>query len=837
MNRKFYAVLAIAFCITTAFTFTQEGENLTEKIIKKLEKYRLTTPQEKVYLHFDKPYYMAGETMWFKGYLFDGTSHKIDSVSRVMYVDLINEITGKTITSRILNCDGSTHGDIALPDSLDEGVYQIRAYTNYMRNYSEEYFYRQDFKIYQGSIKNRLSNSNALKMTEAADVQFFPEGGNLVVGLDSRIGFKALNILGKGVDVQGFVLDNTKDTVVAFQSEHLGMGVFNYTPEPQKTYTAFVRQNDGKYRQFGLPLAYEQGFTMAVDNISNKEKVKVFISNNSPKTADKSSEIVIVAHQRGQLVFMAKGNETQKTFAVSIPKSKIPDDGLVQITLMNAKGEPLYERLIFNNQNKQINLKITSDKANYKTREKVTVNLEATDAEGKPVEGNFSVAVTDASQVIADPHQENLLTYLLLSSDVSNLSGTDYYSALRGNIEQPAYYFDKGNANANRHLDVLMMTQGWRRFIWRDLMADKEPKINYFLETGLEVTGTALKPNGKIADKVTLTLMLKKEKTLPQLQMGVTDSLGRYGFYGLDFYDTTQVFVQGMKQNGGKNLNVIINPQIPAPKVRIVKIPYNPMEFNTQDLTEFLKKANDALELEKKLKLNKNQMLQEVVVKAKKYEEPDTRRTIYGQASNTIKVDQMLCAGATNVFQMIQGRVPGVQVSPDGQGGFKIIIRGVSTFVGSTDPLFLLDGMQVDGGTISSINPCDVDAIDVLKGADASIFGSQAANGVIAILTKRGGSNYDYSKDPVSGVTIQKRMGYNIPREFYAPKYDVNIPDHVRPDFRSTLHWQPNVRTDAIGKASITYWNTDAKATMKIIAEGVSKQGFVGVGKAEYGVK
>ena len=134
MNRKFYAALAIAFCITTAFTFTQEGETLTEKIVAKLEKYRNNTPQEKVYLHFDKPYYMAGETMWFKGYLFDGTSHKIDSVSRVMYVDLINEITGKTIASRMLNCDGSTHGDILLPDSLDEGVYQIRAYTNDKRN-------------------------------------------------------------------------------------------------------------------------------------------------------------------------------------------------------------------------------------------------------------------------------------------------------------------------------------------------------------------------------------------------------------------------------------------------------------------------------------------------------------------------------------------------------------------------------------------------------------------------------------------------------------------------------------------------------------------------------
>jgi TonB-dependent SusC/RagA subfamily outer membrane receptor len=836
MTRKFYALLALAFCITTAFTFTQEGENLTEKILAKLEKYRLSTPQEKVYLHFDKPYYMAGETMWFKGYLFDGTTHKIDSVSRVLYVDLIDETQGKIIATRTLKCDGSTHGDILLPDSLAEGMYQIRAYTNYMRNFSEEFFFRQEIKIWQGSVKNRLSDANAQKMTEASDVQFFPEGGNSVLDLDSRIGFKALSIMGKGIDIQGFILENQKDTVVAFQSEHLGMGFFNYTPEAQKTYTAYVKQNDGKYRQFALPNAYEQGFTMAVDNLSNKEKIKVYVTNNSPKPTDKSSEIVVVAQQRGQLCFMAKGNETQKSFAVSIPKNKIPDDGIVQITLMNAKGEPVCERLIFNNQNKQISLKITPDKSDYKIREKVTVNLEATDAEGKPVEGNFSVAVTDANQVLSEPFQENLLSYLLLSSDASNLSSADYYTALRGNIEQPAYYFDKENTNTARHLDILMMTQGWRRFIWRDLMADKMPKMDYFLETGLEITGKALRPNGKMAENVTLTLLIKNDKKTPQFQMGMTDSVGRYGFYGLDFFDTTQVFVQGMKQSGSKSLDVTIDPQRASPKVRIVKLPYNPLEFDAKLLAEFLKKANEAIELEKKLKLNKDQMLQEVVVKAKKIEEPDPRK-IYGRASNSLKVDQILCGGATNVFQMIQGRFPGVQVSPDGQGGYKVLIRGISSIMGSNNPLFLMDGMPVDASSINSINPCDVDAIDVLKGADASIFGSRAANGVVAILTKRGGNNYDYSKDPVLGVSIQKRMGYNVPREFYAPKYDVNIPDHVRPDFRSTLHWQPNVRTDASGKANITYWNTDAKTNIRIIAEGVSKQGLVGVAKVEYGVK
>jgi TonB-dependent Receptor Plug Domain len=832
-----YALTGIILFISTAFTFTDEGKSLTEKILLQLEKYRQNTPQEKLYLHFDKPYYMAGETMWFQGYLFDGIGHTIDSVSRVVYVDLVNETTGKIIANRTLRCIGSTHGDIALPDTLEEGVYHVRAYTNYMRNFSEETFFNQDFKVWQGKNKSRLNADKVDKLTQAADVQFFPEGGNAVVGLDCRIGYKALNILGKGVDIQGFVLDSGKDTVVAFQSEHLGMGVFNYTPEAQKTYTAYVKQNDGKYREFGLPNAYEKGFSMAVDNLSNKEKIKVFITNNSPKPADKAAELIVVAQQRGSLVFMAKGTDAQKGFSVSIPKNKILDDGIVQITLIDAQGEPRCERLVFSNQNKQLNLRVSSDKTTYKTREKVTVNLEATDSEGKPVEGNFSVAVTDGNQVLAEPNQENLLTYLLLSSDVNNLNGGEFYSNLRGNVEQPAYYFDKNNENANRHLDILMMTQGWRRFVWRDLMANKFPKMDNFLETGLSVTGKALRPNGKIADKVTLTMMLKNGKLNPQFQMGTTDSLGNYGFYELDFNDSTQVFIQGTKQNGGKNLNVTIDGQKPSPKVKIIKLPYNPMEFDAKELADFLKKANEAIELEKKLKLSRDvQLLGEVVVKAKKFEEPDTRK-IYGNASNTLKIDQILCAGATNVFQMLQGRIPGVQVSPNGSGGFNIVIRGISSLMGSSEPLYLLDGMQVDADAIGSIAPCDVDNIDVLKGADAGIFGSRGGNGVVSILTKRGGANYDYSQDKVAGVSIQNRVGYYVAREFFAPKYDVAIPDHVRPDFRSTLHWQPNVRTDASGKASVTYWNTDANAKISIITQGVSTQGRVGVGKSEYGVK
>lgn len=836
MNRKLFTLsISLIFVFASAFTISDDGSGLIEKLIAKFEKYHHENPQEKVYLHLDKPYYLAGETIWFKGYLFDATFHRIDSVSRVLYVDLIDESKGKVIAQRILKCDGTTFGDIALPDTLDEGSYQIRAYTNYMRNFSEDFFFRQEVKIWQGNHKKTLTETNAAKLQEVADLQFFPEGGNLVLGISSRVGFKAVNMLGKGVENEGFILSSTKDTITAFNSEHLGMGYFSFTPETLEPYTAYLKQSDGSFKSFTLPKVFQQGYTMAVDNLTNKEKIKVFISNSSPVSAENAKEVVVVAQQRGQICFVAKGSDKLKSFGISIPKDRIPDDGIVQITVFDAKGEPQCERIVFVHQNRQINLKVSSDKVAYKSREKVSLNIVATDQEGKPVKGNFSLTVTDANQVIPEDFQTNIMTHLLLTSDIAERKSDDYYSTIRGTIEQPAYYFESSNENISRHLDILMLTQGWRRFVWKDIIEERKPTFSHILETGLSVTGRALRPNGKPANNVSLTLMLKEENRTPQIMMMNADSLGNYGFYGIDFNDSTQIFVQGMKEKGGKNLDVSISKPHESPKVQIIKMPFNPIEFDARELADFLKKAKDAVELEKKLKFNKVQMLDEVVVKAKK-ETQDTRK-IYGRASNTLKVDNVLCSGVSSVLQMIQGRVPGVQVSSDGRGGYSVVIRGVGTINGSTDPLVVLDGMTTTIDILTSINPCDVDEIDILKGADAAIFGSSAANGVISILTKRGGPNYDYSKDPVLGVSIQKRVGYNTPREFYAPKYDIDKPEHVQPDFRSTVYWAPNVQTDSTGKANLTYWNTDAKAKMNIRVEGVSLNGGVGVAVNSYQVK
>jgi hypothetical protein len=233
MKQRIYASIIAAFALFSAFLITGNSD-LPEKTLAKLTQYLQQTPQEKVYLHLDKPYYMAGETMWFKGYLFDATLHNLDSVSRVLYVDLIDPSVGKVLIHNVLPCEGAmTDGSFKLPDSLVEKTYTVRAYTNYMKNFSEDWFFQKPVKIWQKKTEPR---GDYKALTDVADCQFFPEGGYLINDVETRLAFKAVNAAGKGIDFEGVVFENGVDTVLAFKSIHLGMGNFYFKPQIGKNY-------------------------------------------------------------------------------------------------------------------------------------------------------------------------------------------------------------------------------------------------------------------------------------------------------------------------------------------------------------------------------------------------------------------------------------------------------------------------------------------------------------------------------------------------------------------------------------------------------------------------
>jgi TonB-dependent Receptor Plug Domain len=822
MKTRLTLFIVLFITVFSSFKIISSGDELIKKIIGQIESYMYKTPQEKVYMHLDKPYYMVGETIWLKGYLLGATMHNIDSVSGVLYVDLIHSNSQKIVKHLTLQCiSGTTNGDIKLDTTLAEGNYILRGYTHFMQNYSEDFYFKKDIKIWQNKPSSAKDYPNTAELIDVAECQFFPEGGNLVDNITSRVGFKGINKWGRGVDVSGTIINNsTQDSVTFMKSEHIGMGTFSFTPLPNTTYSAKIKKSDGTFAVFNLPNTQPQGYVMQVDNISGRKDVKVYIALSNPQPEDKAEDLILIGNQRGNTCFTAKIPNKRKSILVNIPRQDIPDDGILQLTLFNPKGEPTCERLVFiKKQEQQVHIKITPDKANYKIREKVTLNIEAIDSSGQPVQGNFSLVATDAKQVTPPQYEGNILSYILLTSD------------LKGYIEDPAYYFTPKDLKATIHLDYLMMTQGWRRFIWKDVLSEQYPRLDYAVESNLSITGRALRYNKKPSPKAKMTLLLKqKEAKNPFIAIEECDSTGRFAFYNLFFQDTCQVLVQAVKEKGGKGLDILLDTT-PIPKVYKPNYPTLPITFDAASLAEFIKRAAESLEQERQLQLREDKMLQTLEVKAKKVQKNDSRR-IYGEnTGKTIKLTDADCISYPSVYDIIQAQVPGIQIT---------FVDGEQVANSRGGKLtFAIDGFITDDAFVSSIYPCDIESIDVLRGAEAAIFGMSGGggSGVVNILTKSGNPNYTGgSSRPTPGIVTGNRMGYNIAREFYAPQYDVSKPEHDLPDFRSTIHWQPYIKTDKQGKATVTFWNTDAKTKVKVQIEGFSNKGRMGVGKLEYEV-
>ncbi|MCY7349203.1 MAG: TonB-dependent receptor plug domain-containing protein [Cytophagaceae bacterium] len=616
----------------------------------------------------------------------------------------------------------------------------------------------------------------------------------------------------------GSILANDRDTLAAFRSEHLGMGRFTIPVEAGQTYAAVLLNPDGTQRRIVLPTPQTAGFGLAVD-ASGKESIRIFVYNAVPQiTAPRA--LVLLAHQRGAVCFLAKGNTGRRSFSVNVPRSKFPVDGIAHLTLLDDAGNPQAERLVFIRHQRELRISLKPDKTGYKPREAVTLDLRVSDAEEKPVAGHFSLPATDAGQVLAEPGARALLSHLLLSLD------------LRGYVEQPGHYFDPTNADAALHLDHLLLTQGWRRFVWNEVLSDSLTETNsrFLVEQGLAVTGTVRRPNGKPFEKKVGLTMIATAKNKPLAFLtGEADAEGRFGFYDLDYTDSTTVLVQAIAGKGNRDGVIRFTP-VPVPTVSVIRLPFDPLPLGPQALAGHQKRTKEWLDIERQLRLSNATMLKGMTARAKKVD-PFEGRQMYGQPNTSIKLDQNNLVGAMSILDVIRGRVAGVNVSGSFPN-YSVTIRGISSINGSSEPLFLIDGMPTDLQGILSISVNDVEQIDILKGAEATIFGSRGSNGAIAILTKRGNSNYDYSQQKNPGIENLNLAGFAPVREFYAPRYDQPRPEHIRPDYRPTLHWAASVQTGAGGKATVRFFASDAPATVRVDVQGAKPTGEVGVGEA-----
>ena len=896
MKNLLYRLLAFSLLFLALIAFKGDDDPFNA-ILKKLVAYSTKYPHEKLYLHLDKPYYAVGDDVWFKAYATNSNAKGLSLISKIVYVELIDEKDSLKIQLKLPLMNGVSWGNIKIADTLAEGNYRIRAYTNYMRNFGTDFFYDKTIKIgnsisnkvftktsYKFSKENNLNNvdatihfedKNGLPYREneisyeikfddktktagksktdldgnakvhftknqantqgyilttlnlpnrnkvvksipiratsnQVDVQFLPESGVLLEDLPQRIAVKAVNSSGRGEDVAGVILDGNGKVVNTFQTSHLGMGSFITNVQPNQVYTALIKFKDGSEKEFKFPETQKIGHALAVDETDAETlKLKILSSAN----AVNGEEVKLVVQQNGSIAHVIKAKITKQLVVTSLGRDKL-SPGINQITLFSGDNQPIAERLIFSKQQTdQFKIDLNIDSVASGKKNKSVFNFRAL-ADDKPAVGSFSISIANTTKLKADENNEsNIYSNLLLSSD------------LAGYIEEPNYYFLNNDAKTNRDLDNLMLTQGWSRFVWKDVINDVFPNITYVPEYSSIISGQIKKGNKPVVGGKVL-LMAKESKGF--VLDTVTDATGRFQFQNLLFKDSTKFIVQARTKDNDKKVTIILD-RIPNQIVTKNKNVAD-VEVNVNEVLMQYIKANDTFfdEMRRLGLMDKGIKLNEVTIEGKKSLAPNSSNyNGAGVADYVLPGDKIKgCATWGCVWRQLPGVLVGKLDSP-------VLIRGQfgsSTLKGAA-MLYVVDGIYP--GTLDGLIPADIESVELLKTvALTTIYGMQGSGGVIVITTRKGMS----TKYQAEGVISVNPKGITISKTFYSPQYDKPKELDIN-DTRSTVYWNPEVITDENGKGRFEFYNANEPGDYRMIMEGIDVSGHLARKVYTYSVK
>ena len=814
------------FILLLNLIFPPQEESISTEINNKLASYSWNHPTEKIYLHTDKSYYVAGEDIWFKTYLMIGPYHIPDSISTVVYVELIHS-DGTLFGRKIIRVrEGLGWGDFDLPSTIPPGKYIMKAYTRYMQNFDQAFFFRkriQILPILRGDrFPEKYDPTSLATLDDTLDkpplhIQFFPEGGELVSGLQSYVAFKATGPKGTAVDVKGIVKNSKGQIITDFESQKFGMGYFVLKPEENETYQAILSV-DNREDQFEIPAALDKGYVMHVNK--SGDNIYIWVRNNMKASMDQS---FVIGQFRG-FPFITIHARNGQDFLYSVLSSQEIPSGIIHFTFFDSLGIPRCERLVYTeNEKERIDFRIGSDKQTYKRREKATFDIHSEDLTGNPTLTNLSLSIVSDSILKHDANSSHIKSYFILESD------------LKGNIENPGYFFNPEHADRFELLDILMLTQGWRRFVWKEILADPVPSLNFEPEFGFNIAGDLVDFYNQDKKQPGNVRLFIYENQLYYNEIE-TDDQGNFQFKGLNIFDSTHVVMQAwrMLEDKGKqkknkqsrtrnDLAIRVRDRTFAeerPDLWPTDSPEKETYSDYLTLNDYILKIDSSYE-------GRTIILDELLIKDEKIasDDPfDRPGKLYDEPSNRIIMDSLPVADQSLLlFDLIRKYVPGINYSgapPD----IQIIIRGPTSISGSNQALLLLDGMEVESDFMYYFPPAEIAFIDVLKSSRAAMYGGRAGNSVIAFYTKM--KSGDYTEEERKGITNFVYSGYYRAREFYTPDYDVPEERHIKPDFRRTLYWNPSLTTDDLGNIEFSFFTSDETGNYRVDIEGMTYDGI-----------
>lgn len=868
-----------AFFITTLFilctvnAYAQSSDTIFSRYFRYAQNFADSYPREKVSLHLDNASYYLGDTIWFKAYVVTAEQNLPTTISKPLYVELLDQL-GNVVERQIIQLtDGEGTGQIILNNTFFTGYYEMRAYTKWMLAFDNPSCFSRVLPVYRKRLSDEETpRSIATYRMDASmkqrpkdkekkfTVRFFPEGGQLVKGISSIVAFEATSRDKGAADVEGTVVLPSGEELAHIRSLHDGMGYFEYKPE-EKAGVAKIDYEGSTY-QFDLPEALPQGYVLRIDN--RREMLDITVARSSQ--AMKDTLAVFVSSQGRPYKCMTLDFEDELNCQFRISTKELPP-GVQQISLVNLKGETLCERFCYVMPRSSMLLACKTDHALYRPFEPVTCRIKVRDHLNRPVQANLSVSIRNGVESDFREYDHSIYTDLLLVSD------------LKGYIHQPGFYFENQSAERFKMLDVLLLVRGWRKYDLSRLIGKRPFLPRYLPETSLTLYGQVESYFGKALRNVGVSILARRD-SVSIAGMTKTDSLGYFSAPVDGFSGSMDALIQ--TRNEGKKWNkqaVVKLFRNFEPSLR--KLDYyelNPEWKETGDLKQLL----DTLDIAYKDSVfgPDHHLLDEVVVNAKRLnlllkQTERFEKEILGYYNITQVVDKMRDKGEAvyNLPMLLKELNPNFRLSDS-----------LSLHYNNSRVLFIVNGGVLSYGKTDYVLDKDVDAIksimlyyDQAGGESVFVMNKQSnrvtkftannfwsgrwQDGDLSDLSLQDAIGADSGPDALWGEKDRKTMkkgplqkssvvvcsittiddwdpnktykarrgirhtyiqGYNEPLEFYSPAYPDGAPLYTE-DSRRTLYWNPNVKTNEKGEAVIRCYNSDNSAPLIINVETLYK--------------
>ncbi|WP_047416949.1 MG2 domain-containing protein [Cellulophaga sp. Hel_I_12] len=826
-------LLSLVFIVIFSFLgFTQQNE-LLQNINGKLNRYTATESPEKVYVQTDKDIYVNGETVWYKAYLLDGVTHNISDKSNVVYVELVNAQDSVVVQQKLFAESVGVAGNIDIPESLGEGNYRLSAYSKYMLNEKQPAIFSKQIAIWKPENKvskmipapRSKERPSTTKPDNKLTVDFFPEGGTLIYGIENTLGIKITNAKGNEISTYGKIVDQNNSFIKDFETFEFGLGKVSYSPEAGKTYYASITI-EGQEKKYNLPTPENKGYVLNV--VQTPEYITIKATSN---INDGLKGSLLVGHSRGRVFLSHTKESSDPSFLIKIPMETMVD-GVAHFTLFTSAGEPVCERLIFiNNPDNDYTLKIETPLANYQKRQKVDVALILESMQGKEPSGSFSASVISKAAKTGHAAQ-NIESWLLLNSD------------LGGTVQNAGFFFEEETAKKRFLLDALMLTHGWRRFVWKEMLNNNvSENLVYEPEKGIMISGKTTAFDNKYQPKASKVKLLLIDADFYQEQKA-TELNGDFSFGPFFFQDSIPLVLQSTPITKAKNksdndFSIQVETRQPAINYSNLSQP----ETNTLAY-KYPKEYIDVASQKKQVDfiLNPNTIrLEEVVVTEKEktrkeiIDERISKVVFHNEPTHRVFADSIIGgAGSYNsIYEMLRGLV-GIRERLT-MGTFNPYAEPANDSTSTTStlgeekigPTYLLNGAPIPFEFVNTINTFDVEFIDVLIGPAAAPYGMRGGGLVIAIYLKGvlNLSGLEKNKTPNPNILNSTFKGFYKTREFYSPNYAIVDQEDGLQDFRTTLHWQPDIIINEQGAPSLNFYTGDVSGSYMIHVEGITEDG------------